>query len=464
MPNLWNLLRIGSLASLSVAGLLPLSAATTASPPGARSPNIILILADDLGYGDLGCFGSKHISTPHLDRLASEGTRFTAAYAGAPVCAPSRNVLMTGLHTGHGLIRNNSPRVGGTLEPYANGAEGGMRLSLRAEDLTVATALKQAGYATGIAGKWGLGEEGTAGTPTRHGFDEWLGYLNQNHAAYYYTDYLDATDGRRLIPENRDEGRRVYSNDLLADFGVDFIRRRAGEPFFLYLPFTVPHNRMEVPELGDYARRDWPEDARIYAAMVTRLDGYVGRIVAELEKLGLSENTLIVFTSDNGPLKAPRATLLGSAGGLRGFKGSVYEGGIRVPMIARWKGRIPAGRTSAEPWSFVDFFPTCAELAGFAPPARLDGRSVLPLLTGVRETLGERALYWEIPDKRLHQALRRGRWKAVRAGLDQPPELYDLAADPTESINRAAQHPDIAGQLAREMDHAHIPSPHWPVN
>ncbi|MFM9080741.1 MAG: arylsulfatase, partial [Opitutaceae bacterium] len=436
------------------------SASPAAAAGKAARPNIIFILADDLGYADLGCYGSKHIATPHLDRLASQGTRFTQCYAGSPVCAPSRGVLMTGLHTGHGRIRDNMPKVGGTLEPYADGSEKGIRLSLSPADHTIAQSLQAAGYATGMTGKWGLGEEGSEGVPRKRGFDEFLGYLNQNHAAYYYTDYLDGIDGRKPVPANAGGRTGAYSNDLFADFAVDFVRRHRGRPFFLYLPFTIPHNRMEVPDLGAYADRPWPQDAKIYAAMVSRLDGYVGRLMAELENVGLAGNTAVFFTSDNGVLPGPRARLLGSAGPLRGFKGTIHEGGLRVPMIVRWPGRVPAGRESAEPWMFVDFFPTALELAGLPPRPGLDGLSVVPLLTGRVASLGERALYWEYPQKRLQQAIRLGRWKGVRVGLDQPLELYDLAADVAESTNVAGRHPEIVRELERRLASARVPTPH----
>lgn len=433
------------------------------SPLPAR-PNIIFILADDLGYGDVGCYGSTRIRTPNIDRLASQGIRFTQAYTGASVCAPARCVLMTGLHLGHARIRDNSPEVGGQLEKFANGAEGGIRLSIRDEDYTVAELLKSAGYATGVSGKWGLAEPGTEGTPNKQGFDEWLGYLNQNHAPYYYTDYLDENEGIRKIPENRNGARVVYSNDLMADFADDFVERHRAEPFFLYLAYTVPHNLMEVPSLGDYAKEDWPEDAKIYAAMVDRLDGYVGRIMKTLDRLDIADNTIIFFTSDNGPVNGARARLLNSAGGLRGFKGMLYEGGIRVPMIVRWPGRVAAGATSDEPWMFADFMPTCAELAGVKATANMDGASIVPVLKGKVATLGERTLYWENPRERLHQAIRHGKWKAIRFGMDQPIELYDLESDPSETSDVSAQHPALVASFAEEMTNAHIPSPHWPVN
>jgi arylsulfatase A-like enzyme len=449
---------LGAILCLLVAG-----AAGSAIGAGVR-PNIVFIMADDLGYGDLGCYGSRTIATPHLDRMAREGTRFTHAYSGSPVCAPSRCVLLTGLHTGHARIRDNNPRVGGTREAFAGGAEGGIRLSLSDADRTVAEMLKSAGYATGAAGKWGLGEPGTAGTPNRRGFDEWLGYLNQNHAPYYYTDYLDENEGVRRIPENAGGRRAVYSNDLLADFSVDFVRRHRDRSFFLYLPYTLPHERMEVPALGDYANRDWPEDARIYAAMVTRLDGYVGRLLAEIDRLGLAERTIVFFTSDNGPIGKPRTALHRSAGGLRGHKVTLQEGGIRVPMLVRWPGRVPAGRLSEEPWMFADVLPTCASLAGLPPPSGLDGANILPILTGALSSLGERPLYWEIPRERLQQAARLGRWKAFRPSRDEPIQLHDLVADPAEAVDVAAQHPDIVARLRMILDTAHQPSPHWPVN
>jgi arylsulfatase A-like enzyme len=371
---------------------------------------------------------------------------------------------MTGLHAGHARIRDNNPDVGGELEKFADGAEGGVRLSLEASDYTVGELLKSAGYATGVSGKWGIGEPGTEGTPNKQGFDEWLGYLNQNHAPYFYTDYLDENEGIRRIPENANGARVVYSNDLMADFSVDFVQRHKNGPFFLYLPYTIPHNLMEVPDLGDYAKEDWPEDAKIYAAMVTRLDSYVGRLLAELERLGIADNTIVFFTSDNGPLKGARASLLDSAGGLRGYKSDLYEGGIRVPMIVRWPGHIEAGATSEEPWMFADFMRTCAELAGVEAPEGIDGVSVAGVLKGDVATLGERSLYWEFPRDRLHQAIRRGNWKAIRFGMDQPVELYDLSTDPAESHDIAADHPAVATSLADEMTLAHTATPHWPAN
>ncbi len=429
------------------------------SAPALR-PNIIFILADDLGYGDLGSFGQEKIHTPRIDRLAREGTRFTDTYAGAPVCAPSRCVFLTGRHTGHARIRDNSPEVGGELEPFG---EGSLRLSLTADDCLVSEVLKAADYATGAAGKWGVGEPGSRGTPTQHGFDAWLGYLNQNHAPYYYTDFLWENERRRPIAENRDGHRIVYSNDLFRDFAVQFIADHRDGPFFLYLPFTIPHDRMEVPTLGAYADRDWPDEMKTYAAMVTRLDGYVGDIIDALDRHGLAANTLLIVSSDNGAVRRDRTTFFHSNGALRGSKATLSEGGLRVPAIARWPGHVPAGRVSPVPWGFVDLFPTFAALAGAKVPSGLDGKNILPVLLGRKTEADERYFYWEFPRDRLWQAARHGRWKAVRFAPDQPLELYDLADDPGETRNVAASHPVVVADLTDFLNREHVPSPHWPT-
>lgn len=435
--------------------------AGAASAEATSRPNIIFIMADDLGYGDLGSYGGERIETPNLDRLAREGTRFTEAYSGSPVCAPARCVLVTGLHTGHARIRGNSPFVGGQPEAFG---EGGNRLSLIGDEPSIAAALRSAGYRTGAAGKWGLSEPGTPGTPNRMGFDEWLGYLNQNHAAYYYTDYLWENEEKMVIPENDGVEGTVYSNDLFRDFALGFIRENRDRPFFLYLPVTIPHNRMEVPDLGIYEELDWPEPFKIYAAMVTRLDDYVGEILAELDTLNLASNTLVIFTSDNGPLKGERTEFLDSAADLRGYKATLYEGGLRVPMIARWPGIVPDGEVRDGAWMFVDVFPTLLDIAGAKPPEGLDGVSVFPLLKGEPQDLSNRALYWEFSRDRLWQAARMGPWKGIRFGTDQPLELYNLESDPAESNDVAADHPDIIESLASFFDANHTPSPHWPVD
>ncbi|MDH7571550.1 MAG: arylsulfatase, partial [Armatimonadota bacterium] len=330
-------------------------------PAGARAsrlPNIIFILADDLGYGDVGCYGQELIQTPNVDRLAAEGLRFTQCYAGSTVCAPSRCALMTGYHTGHCRIRGNA------LVP------------LRPEDLTVAEVLRARGYGTGVFGKWGMGEPGTTGVPNRKGFDEWFGYLNQTHAHNYYPDYLWKNEERYPIPENANGARRVYSHDLITREALEFVQRQGGRPFFLYLAYTIPHannerNRqsgegMEVPSDAPYSDRPWPQPEKNKAAMITRMDADIGRLMELLKTQGIDRDTLVFFSSDNGPHRegSNDPKFFKSSGPLRGIKRDLYEGGIRVPMVVRWPGRVPAGRTSAFPWAFWDFLPTAAEVAG----------------------------------------------------------------------------------------------------
>lgn len=424
----------------------------SASSMAAEKPNIIFIMADDLGQVDLGCYGQKHILTPHLDRMAAEGCRFTQCYAGATVCAPSRSALMTGLHTGHTRVRGNSSRVGG-VPPQG-------RVPLRDADVTVAEILKKAGYATGITGKWGLGEPGTEGTPNKQGFDEWLGFLNQRHAHTYYPEYLWKNDQVHILSRNigRYEGEWVH--DLFTRFALDFIEEHREGPFFLYLPYTIPHGRYEVPDEKPYSEKSWPEPARKYAAMVTRLDRDVGRILALLKKLGVDERTVVFFCSDNGAtfLKPP----IESAGPLRGRKGNLYEGGIRTPMIVRWPGRIAPGRVSDQVWAFWDFLPTAAELAGVEAPEGIDGISMAPALLGGKQREHE-FLYWEHPSGRYSQAVRYGRWKGVRPQWGGPVELYDLEQDPGEQNNVADGHPELLAKIDAYMKSAHVDSEYWPV-
>jgi len=421
----------------------------------AERPNIIFIMADDLGYGDLGCFGQQQIATPNIDRLAVEGTRFTECYAGSTVCAPSRSVLMTGLHTGHTTVRGNKALVGG-VQP-----EG--RVPLEPEDITVAEVLHKAGYATGISGKWGLGEPGTGGIPNRQGFDEWLGYLNQNHAHFHYPTYLWRNEQEMPLAGNQDGGREEYSHDHFTRFALDFIRRHVSEPFFLYMPYTVPHAAFEVPSVDPYRDRDWPTDAVAYAAMITRLDGDVGRIAALLAELGLDDKTLVFFCSDNGAAQRWEG-ILDSSGPLRGSKRDMYEGGIRTPMIARWPGHVPAGRTSDAPWYFADFLPTAAELAGAEPPKGLDGTSVLPTLLGQPQELADRYFYWEFFERNFQQAVRWRDWKAVRLEPGAELELYDLATDSAEQDNVAGEHPKVVARIENYLKTARTESTHWPVD
>lgn len=413
-----------------------------------RKPNIIFIMADDLGYADLGCYGQKEIQTPNADRMAKEGIRFTDCYAGSTVCAPTRSVLMTGQHTGHTTIRHNKSQ--------------GKRIPLREEDVTIAQVLKDAGYATGIFGKWGLAEPGTHAVPNKKGFDEWFGYLNQKHAHSHYPEYLYSNNERVDIPANANDRHGQYAHELFDNVAFDFIRRHRDQPFFLYLPYTLPHGEFLIPDLGPYADKPWSEKARNYAAMVSRLDTSLGRILALLKELDIDENTIVFFTSDNGAGDRFEGTL-DSSGPLRGMKRDLTEGGIRVPMIVRWPGKVPAGKVSDTIWYFPDVMPTCAALANATIPKRwqTDGVDVTPSLMGKSQDLSDRFLYWEFSTA-IAQAGRWGKWKAINDGLGKPIELYDLSVDIDESNNIADAHPEIVAKFEAFFKEAHIPSPHWP--
>lgn len=430
-----------------------------AEDAAARKPNIVFILADDLGYGDIGSYGQKQIKTPCLDRLASEGTRFTACYAGSTVCAPSRCALMTGLHMGHAHVRGNAS------------------VPLRPEDATVAEVLKGAGYATALIGKWGLGEAGSTGVPPKKGFDSFFGYLNQGHAHNYYPDFLWRNEEKTPLEGNTGGKRTTYSHDLFAKEALEFVEKQHKDrPFFLYLAFTIPHannergraegNGMEVPSDEPYAKENWPQVEKNRAAMVTRLDADVGRLLAKLKDLGLERDTLVFFTSDNGPHSEGGSSgkYFHSSGPFRGIKRDLYDGGIRVPMIVRRPGTVPAGRESAQAWAFWDVLPTLADVAGAKAPAGLDGISMLPTILG-RETEQKPhpPLYWEFHEGGFSQAVRLGKWKGVRTGAGEPLEIYDLDADPGERNDVAAGHPDIAEKIEAILKSARTDSKEFPV-
>ena len=420
-----------------------------------RLPNIIFIMADDMGYADLGCYGQKKIKTANIDRLAREGVRFTQCYAGSTVCAPSRSVLMTGLHTGHTRVRGNKAHAGGV------GSEG--RVPLKPQDVTVAEVLKSAGYVTGITGKWGLGEPGTTGVPNRQGFDEWLGYLNQAKAHSYYPAYLWKNEEKLVLEGNVNGGRGEYSHNLMTDFALDFVRRHKDEPFFLYIPYTIPHAKYEIPSTEPYADESWPKDAKVHAAMITLMDADVGRLMSLLKGLGLDGETLLFFCSDNGAAKRWEG-IFDSSGPLRGRKRDMYEGGIRTPMIARWPGRAPAGKVNTRTvWYFADLLPTLAELADVRAPGEIDGISVLPAILGKEQTTGDRFLYWEFYEGGFRQAVRWRNYKAVRPGLDKPLEIYDLAKDLGETNDIATENPKIVKKFETYLKSARTDSANWPT-
>jgi arylsulfatase A len=433
----------------------------TSSADRRKNPNIIYIFADDLGYAELGCYGQKKIKTPNVDKLAAEGMRFTQHYSGNPVCAPSRCALMTGLHTGHAQIRDNK-QVGGD-EGWSLGSTIGGQWPLEAGTVTVTEILKEAGYTTGAFGKWGLGRVGTTGDPNKQGFDHFFGYICQRQAHMYYPNHLWRNGKIEWIEANKDGKEQVYSHDLIAQEALKFITANKDHTFFLYVPFTIPHMALQVPEdsLAEY-RGKWPDPPykgdkgyfahpnprACYAAMITRMDKDVGRIMALLKELALDDNTLVIFTSDNGPTfnGGSDSAFFESAKPLRGLKGSVYEGGIRVPYIARWPGRITAAGTNNHISAFWDFLPTCCELIGEEPPQDIDGISMLPTLLGRHQQQKKHEyLYWELNGQ---QAIRMDKWKAIRIKPGRKIELYDLDSNIAESKNLADEHPEVVAKMA----------------
>jgi uncharacterized sulfatase len=444
--------------------ILPLFRAQAADRPAAgrpRPPNIVFIMADDLGYGDLGCYGQQRIKTPGLDRMASEGVRFTQWYAGSTVCTPSRCALMTGLHTGHSFLRSNGGH------------------DLRPQDVTVAEALKDAGYETALIGKWGLGDAKSDGTPNRQGFDYFFGYLDNVHAHNYYPPFLwrnaDRVPLKNVVPDARPSGAGVatervqYSQDLFTEEALAYLdRAKTGhaKPFFLYLAYTTPHANneaknkgMEVPDLGEYANTDWPEPQKGHAAMITRLDRDIGRVLDKLKELGMEQNTVVFFTSDNGPHKEGGNDPLfnHSNGPFRGWKRDLTEGGIRVPMIVRWPGVTPAGVTCDYVGYPPDFIPTAMELAGAEAPKGLDGLSAVPSIRGQAERQQAHAyLYWEFYERVPAQAARIGDWKGIRQPFPVGRiQVYDLKSDPGETNDVAGENVEVMRAFEARMNEAH---------
>jgi arylsulfatase A-like enzyme len=361
---------------------------------------------------------------------------------------------MTGQHTGHTRVRGNKGKVGG-VPPER-------RVPLETEDVTVAEVLKARGYVTGITGKWGLGEPETTGVPSRQGFDEWLGYLNQARAHTYYPDYIWRNQEKLELPGNFAGKNEQYTHDMFTQFALDFIRKYHQQPFFLYVPWCIPHDKLEVPSLEPYAGTDWPENAKTYAAMVTRMDTHVGRILNLLKELEIDEKTIVFFCSDNGAARRWEG-MFDSSGPLRGHKRDMYEGGIRTPMVVRWPGKIPAGKVSDSVWYFADVLPTFAALSGADAPENIDGINVLPAIIGEDRDYKDRFLYWEFFERGFNQAVRWKDWKAVRKGPDQPIELYDLAVDIGEEKNIADEHPKVVARIEEYLSTARTESKNWPV-
>ncbi|MDG2422861.1 MAG: arylsulfatase [Phycisphaerales bacterium] len=471
---------------LAQEGALP----STGSTKG--QPNIVYILADDLGWGEVGCYGQDKIQTPNIDRLAEQGMLFTQHYSGSTVCAPSRCVLLTGKHTGHAVVRNNWENGGwGEDEP-----EG--QYPLPEEEITIAEVLKDQGYATACVGKWGLGGPETVGHPNNQGFDHFYGYLCQRKAHNYYPSHLWRNQEKHVINDgeyyrahqkikapldSEDEyrsryDRKDYAPDLMRDEAVQFIRDHSDEPFFLYYASPIPHVALQAPwedihayphewdqehYLGQKAYLPHPRPRAAYAAMITRLDDEIGALLDELDKQGLADDTIVIVSSDNGTTYAGGVDydFFESTAHLRGLKGSLYEGGVRVPMVVRWPGHVAPGTKTDYISGFQDILPTLAEVAG-AEPVNCDGYSMLPTLKG-QDQSPRGLMYWEIGSK---QALRDGRWKAVRTGLkkgNMAIELYDLQSDPGEKTNVASKHPEVVTRMAELMSEYHEPSEVFPL-
>lgn len=462
--------------------LLPLILLTAAAveivgpASAADRPNLIWIMADDLGYGELGCYGQKVISTPNIDRMAAEGMRFTHVYAGATVCAPSRSVLMTGQHHGHTRVRGNA----GQSNPIAQ--------SLRPGDTTVARVLQQSGYRTALIGKWGLGDTGAAevGLPRKQGFDEFFGYLNQHHAHNHFPSYLWRDETRVPLPNKitpvgySGAGFATeavqFADDLFAAAANKFVIDNKSRPFFLYWSMVIPHannertralkNGAQVPDFGPYSDSDWPDPDKGHAAMIDRMDSYVGRMLATLKEHGLAEKTLVIFTSDNGPHNESNHDLkrFNPSGPLTGIKRSLTDGGIRVPFVAWWPGKVAAASTSEHVGYFGDWMATATELAGANLPDGCDSISLVPTLLGKPDTQKlHEFLYWEFHEGGFKQAaLYKGRWKGIRTGgPDARVKLFDQQLDVAESHDVAEQHPDIAAVLGKYLSSARSESADW---
>ncbi|TKJ33356.1 MAG: hypothetical protein CEE38_20960 [Planctomycetes bacterium B3_Pla] len=426
---------------LSAAALILRPGQTLASQP-TRRPNIVYILADDLGYGHLGCYGQEEIKTPAIDKMAREGMRFTDHYAGSALCAPSRCVLITGLHTGHCFIRNNK----------ALPVEG--NVPIPANSQTIPKVLKRADYTSAAIGKWGLGYPGSEGDPINQGFDHFFGYNCQRQAHTYYPPHLWRNDKKVILEGNKQPPKTDYSHDLLTEEALGFIRENRDNPFFLYIPYTIPHAAFQVPDLGQYAELPWPPVKKAIAAMISRMDSDVGKILDLIKSLDLEDNTLVIFASDNGSAGGALLNEFNGSGPLRASKGTLYEGGIRAPMIARWPGKIAPGTTSSHICAFQDMILTFAELAGVAVPGPTDGISIIPTLLSRGQQQRHDYLYWELKQNR---AVRMGKFKAVQTKVGL--ELFDLSKDLSEKNNVAGRYPDLLSQIRAIIQASHEDSP-----
>ena len=443
-----------------------------------EKPNIIFILVDDLGYGDVGCFGQQKIQTPAIDRLAAEGIKFTEAYAGNAVCAPCRSSLMEGLHPGHARVRGNM------INDY--------RETLREGDYTVAMMLKKAGYKTGLFGKWGLGLHSQYGIPNRMGFDEFFGYLNQRHAHCQYPEFLYHNTERVYFPENgshhqienyrgeqsydedgicqplgiEDPSKAEYAFDVYCEKSLEFVKANKDNPFFLYLAYTPPHGAFVVPELGAYNDKDWPLSHKVYAAMVSRVDTEIGKLMQLLRDLGIDKNTLVLFAADNGNTngnakkdETPTKVFFNNESPRAGQKGDILDGAFHVPAFAHWPDRIKPGQVSDHIWAMWDFMPTVADIIEVQAPENTDGISILPTLLGDNQNQKEHDfLYWEY---KAEQAVRMENWYGYK-NKEGKLEIYDLENNPEQDRDLSESHPDIALKITEIMKREHTPSDVWP--
>lgn len=462
-------------------------------PPARRLPNVIFILADDMGYTEVGAYGQQIIKTPHIDQMVAEGMRFTQHYAGQTVCAPSRCSLLTGKHQGHATVRNNL-----TVAPYpdiltqirTDTFPG--QFPLAADDVTIAELLKARGYATAAMGKWGLGKEGSTGDPLRHGFDLFYGYLDQGHAHNHYPRFLWSNGVKEFLPGNDGESvsGQTYSQDKFTDSALSFIRQNQDRPFFLYLPFIIPHVSIQVPDSSlnqyrgilpetdytwidsDYVKPPFPHAG--YAAMISHMDRSIGTILALVKRLGLDDDTIVFFASDNGPvydrIGGSDSYFFKSAAPFKGLKGSLYEGGIRVPLIVRWPGHVQRASVSEHISAFWDTFATIADLTETKAASTTDGISYAPTLRGQGPQATHDYLYWEFMDYGGQQAVRMGTWKAIRQDMsgssskaNLKTELYDLSQDPGETQDVAREHADIVGRAVKFMSESHTPNRMFPL-
>ncbi len=435
---------------------------------GGDRPNIVFILADDMGINDASVYGQKKFRTPHIDELASRGVRFLDAHAGAPVCAPSRSTLMTGLNVGHTRVRGNFALAGGHVG--SKGSQKVRRASITADDRTVGDYMKQAGYHTGLMGKWHLDGYDPGATPTDHGFDEFRGWLIQNDKSqgYWPTEYYHNKEVISLH-ENEDGRQGIYQTELCIEDSCDFIRRNAAGPFFLYMAYSNPHSPYLSPTLGSAAGEPWDRDEKTYASMVEFLDQGVGSVLRTLKENNLEQNTIVFFASDNGPRSEPTeqqtrvVNFFNSNGIYRGYKRDLYEGGIREPFIVSWPGRIAPGSTNDTPIYFPDFLPTALSLAHAPIPPDLDGIDLTPTLLH-RTRVKDRFLYWEAYEPSFFQAVRWGKWKAVRFSRTGPIELYDLNTDISEKHNVADANPSVVSRIEEYLRTARTNSPEYPLN